>query len=66
MFQVHGQGSNQSILKCFYDIYKEEGVAGLWRVIFIVANNKMLNFVLCKYLKLKFMTYLYTYRICRE
>uniref|UniRef100_A0A6M2DP82 Putative mitochondrial oxaloacetate carrier protein n=1 Tax=Xenopsylla cheopis TaxID=163159 RepID=A0A6M2DP82_XENCH len=29
--QVHGQGSNQSILKCFYDIYKEEGVAGLWR-----------------------------------
>ncbi|XP_026480987.1 mitochondrial uncoupling protein Bmcp [Ctenocephalides felis] len=29
--QVHGQGLKKGLLKCFYDIYKEEGVAGLWR-----------------------------------
>lgn len=29
--QVHGRGNNQGLFGCFYDVYKFEGVRGLWR-----------------------------------
>lgn len=29
--QVHGKGLNESLWSCFHDIYKYEGVRGLWR-----------------------------------
>lgn len=29
--QVHGKGSQKNVWSCFHDIYKYEGVRGLWR-----------------------------------
>jgi solute carrier family 25 protein 14/30 len=54
--QVHGRGSNMGLFKCFYEIYANEGIRGLWRGVgptsqraAIIAGVELPVYDLCKH-----------------
>lgn len=51
--QVTGSVTNVSLFTCFQDVYKHEGIRGLWRVIYIFFLNilscRLYTHIYCKY-----------------